>query len=321
MISELIEKLLKQDKRALARVLTLLETEPEKLPDIMSAVQPHSRGTYCVGLTGPPGAGKSTMVNSLIEVLRSEKMEVGVLAVDPSSPFTGGSVLGDRIRMQKHYLDDDVFIRSLATRGAQGGLSIFLSAAIAVMDAFGFKYVVVETVGVGQTELDVMKVADTVIVITVPEAGDTIQSIKAGLMEVADIFVVNKMDRDGSSRMAATIKSSINMGEMDRNWKIPVLLTQADKGFGIEEVYKAVLKHRSMLEETHKLVQARRERKVDEFRNVLMTMIKTQTDLMIRDSTKLASLVKLVEDGTVDPYTAAYNALNQIKIFDTSPDC
>ncbi|MEE2884502.1 MAG: methylmalonyl Co-A mutase-associated GTPase MeaB [Chloroflexota bacterium] len=320
MISELVEKLLNQDKRALARLLTLLETEPENLSDIMSAVRPHSTGSYCVGLTGPPGAGKSTMVNSLIEVLRSEDMQVGVLAVDPSSPFTGGSVLGDRIRMQKHYLDDDVFIRSLATRGAQGGLSVFLSAAIAVMDAFGFKYVIVETVGVGQTELDVMRVADTVIVLTVPEAGDTIQSIKAGLMEVADIFVVNKMDRDGSSRMAATIKSSINMGEKDRDWKTPVLLTQADKGLGVEGVFKSVLEHRRMLEETHKLDQARRERRTDEFRNALMNMIRTQTDLMVRDNAKLASLVKLVEDGAVDPYTAAQNAINQINIFDTSPD-
>lgn len=320
MISELVEKLLNQDKRALARLLTLLETEPENLSDIMSAVRPHSTGSYCVGLTGPPGAGKSTMVNSLIEVLRSEDLEVGVLAVDPSSPFTGGSVLGDRIRMQKHYLDDDVFIRSLATRGAQGGLSVFLSAAIAVMDAFGFKYVIVETVGVGQTELDVMRVADTVIVLTVPEAGDTIQSIKAGLMEVADIFVVNKMDRDGSSRMAATIKSSINMGEKDRDWKTPVLLTQADKGLGVEGVHKAVLEHRRMLEETHKLDQARREGRTDEFRNALMNMIRTQTDLMVRDNAKLASLVKLVEDGSVDPYTAAQKAIKQINIFDTSSD-
>lgn len=320
MISELVEKLLKRDKRALARLLTLIETEPDNLSNIISAVRPHSRGAYCVGLTGPPGAGKSTMVNSLIEVLRSENMEVGVLAVDPSSPFTGGAVLGDRIRMQKHYLDDNVFIRSLATRGAQGGLSSFLSAAISVMDAFGFEYVIVETVGVGQTELDVMRVADTVIVVTVPEAGDTIQSIKAGLMEVADIFVVNKMDRDGSSRMAAAIKSSINMGQMDQGWKTPVLLTQADKGLGVDDLYKTVLKHRRMLEETHKLDQVRRERKVDEFRNVLINMIRTQTDLMVRDNSRLAALAKLVEDGALDPYTAAENALNQIKIFDTSLD-
>ena len=311
MVSELVEKLLNGDTRALARLFTLLEQEPDQLPEIISAVFPHTGSAYCVGLTGPPGAGKSTIVDGLVEILRGQGSKVGVLAVDPSSPFSGGAVLGDRIRMQRHYLDDGVFIRSLATRGAHGGLSRVARASVKLMDAFGKDVVVVETVGVGQTELDIMKLADTVVVVTVPEAGDAVQTMKAGLMEIADVFVVNKADRDGAKRLAATIKAALRLDTRETSWRPPVLMTQAHKAEGLEALQGAISDHRRVMEETSQLERRRRERDVQEFAVTLMASVESRISSLMSQDGVLGDLVARVAKGEIDPYSAAAQALEE----------
>lgn len=194
---ELVRKMLAGSTQSLARLITMVEREAPEVPQIMSLIYPHLGRAYLVGITGPPGGGKSTLVDRLTAVMRSGDFSVGILAADPTSPFSGGALLGDRIRMQQHYLDKGVFIRSMATRGSRGGLPRAARGVIKLLDAFGKDFVLVETVGVGQTELDIMEATDTTVVVLVPEAGDAIQTLKAGLLEIADIFVVNKADRGG----------------------------------------------------------------------------------------------------------------------------
>lgn len=316
LIHDIVARLLKGDRRALARLLTLLERSSEDLQTLVGAVHTHTGHAYSIGFTGPPGAGKSTLVDSFVQVLRGKGKTVGILAVDPSSPFTGGAVLGDRIRMQRHYLDDSVFIRSLATRGSHGGLSTVASAAIRLLDAFGFDYVLTETVGVGQTELDIVKVADTVVVTTVPEAGDTVQSIKAGLMEIGDIFVVNKSDREGSRRLAATISASLRLGPAEESWRVPVLLTQADEGKGVDRLHQTVLEHRKVLEETSRLEARRRERQVQEFGMLITNAVRVRVDELLGRDGHISEIAERVESGELDPYTAARDAMAELPFFE-----
>ncbi len=239
------------DRLALARLITRVENRLPDVPDIMRAIHDRTGRAYVLGITGPPGAGKSTLVDRVTSLLRAEQVPVGVIAVDPSSPFTGGAVLGDRIRMQAHTLDPDVFIRSMATRGSLGGLARATGDVIKLMDAFGFPWIIIETVGVGQTELDIIRQADTTVVALVPESGDSIQAMKAGLMEVADIFVVNKADRDGAHALMAELRFSVHLhytsgaGAKDVDWEVPVLAAQAANDVGIDALLADVRKHRS----------------------------------------------------------------------------
>lgn len=245
----LLDRMLRGDKLALARMITYVENDAAFVPEVLEAVYPRTGRCYSIGVTGPPGAGKSTLVDKLIGRMRAEGKTVGVVAVDPSSPFTGGAVLGDRIRMQRHALDDGVFIRSLGTRGTHGGLSRATRDVLRLMDAFGFDVVIIETVGVGQTELDIVDIADTTVVVLVPESGDTIQTMKAGLMEIAEIFVVNKADRQGADRILSELKSMVELGERrDPGWKIPVLLCQANRDIGTDELYETLARHRAYRE-------------------------------------------------------------------------
>ena len=227
------------DRLALARLITRVENRQTGLAELMRAVQPHLGRAHVVGVTGPPGAGKSTLVDRLTSRLRAEGERVAIIAVDPSSPFTGGAVLGDRIRMQTHTLDENVFIRSMATRGSLGGLAAATGDVIKLMDAAGFPWILIETVGVGQTELDIIKQADTTVVILVPESGDSVQAMKAGLMEVADIFVVNKADREGAHSLMAELRFSVHLhyassvSPKDIDWEIPILAAQATNDVGV----------------------------------------------------------------------------------------
>src|SRR3984893_4868026 len=238
------------DRLALARLITRVENRGAEIPEIMRATQPRWGRAHVLGITGPPGAGKSTLVDRLTSHLRVEGASVGVIAVDPSSPFTGGAVLGDRIRMQAHTLDPDVFIRSMATRGSLGGLAAATGDVIKLMDAFGFPWILIETVGVGQTELDIVKLADTTVVALVPESGDSVQAMKAGLMEVADIFVVNKASRRRAPRLRADLRFSMHLhysssaSPKDIDWETPVLATQAVSDVGVAELLAAVKRHR-----------------------------------------------------------------------------
>lgn len=309
MISRLIKKMLEGDRHALARLFTLLDRDPLQSSAIMKALSPHARMAYCIGLTGLPGAGKSTIVNGLVQTLRNQGLSIGVLAVDPTSPFGSGAILGDRVRMQQHYLDSDVFIRSLATRGSGGGISRITGASVKLLGASGKDIIIVETVGIGQTELDIMKVADTVVVTLTPEAGDSVQAMKAGLMEIADIFVVNKADRPGATRLASTIKGMLKAGDRELWWKPPVLLTQANKGKGIQPLNDGILQHRMAMEETSRLADRRRQRRVQEFDLGLRDAINSGISALLLREGILHRITTQIQNGDLDPYSAVSQAI------------
>ncbi len=309
MAKDLARRLIAGDRRTLSRLITLVERRDPQVPDILRQVHSHLKGAYCVGVTGPPGAGTSTLINSLASLVRKENQQVGILAVDPTSTFSGGAVLGDRIRMQHHALDPGVYIRSMATQGAQGGLSSSVGQVVRLLDAAGTDMVLVETVGVGQTELDITTVADTVIVVLVPEAGDTVQTMKAGLTEIADIFVVNKIDREGGHAQMVALRSMLALGKRDTGWRVPVLGTQANQGKGIGELYAAVQDHRRFLESSSTLEARRRERRRREFLLSIEETLHHRLADLLQAEGALADLAGAVEQGEVDPVTAAQDVL------------
>ena len=313
-IQTLIERMLGGDRLALARLMTQVENRTNAVPVIMRAVHARAPGAYVVGITGPPGAGKSTVVDRLTTALRGEGATVGIVAVDPSSPFTGGAVLGDRIRMQGHALDPGVFIRSMATRGSLGGVSRATGEVIRLLGAFGFAWVLVETVGVGQTELDIMKLADTTVVVLVPESGDAIQTMKAGLMEAADVFVVNKADRPGAPALVAELRFNVHLhlsspaASKDVDWEIPVLSTEAQNGVGVTELLAAIRGHRSALEASGAFETRRRTRRRSEFEGLLVDRFRARVQQQIRDG-DLGATVDDVLEGRVDAYSAVDQVL------------
>jgi LAO/AO transport system kinase len=310
MMNELIDKMLAGDRLSLARLITMVEREGEEVPEIMRAIYPLAGRAYCVGITGPPGGGKSTMVSRLTALARRKELQVGVVAVDPTSPFSGGAVLGDRVRMQQHFLDDGVFIRSMATRGSHGGLPRTASSVIKLMDASGKDIIFVETVGVGQTEVDVMETADTVVVILVPEAGDTIQTMKAGLMEIADIFAVNKADRPGADFVVADLMAMLHQSPKQSWWQVPVVPTQAANDIGTTDLYQQIEKHYEALQQTGRLAQRRqKQRRADLLRNIENTVTTQIMQLVVGDD-QLNQYLERVESGEIDPYAAADEILS-----------
>jgi LAO/AO transport system kinase len=316
-VTDLVRRMLDGDRLALARLITRVENRTTEVPEIMRAIHDRTGRAYVLGITGPPGAGKSTLVDRVTSRLRAERLPVGVIAVDPSSPFTGGAVLGDRIRMQTHTLDPDVFIRSMATRGSLGGLARATGDVIKLMDAFGFPWIIIETVGVGQTELDIIRQADTTVVALVPESGDSIQAMKAGLMEVADVFVVNKADRDGAHALMAELRFSVHLhytsgtGPRDVDWEVPVLAAQAVHDVGIDDLLGQVRRHRAALEQAGALEKRRQARRRAELEALLVEEFTAQIGARVHTDPALAATLEAVTAGTLDPYSAVARILAQ----------
>jgi LAO/AO transport system kinase len=304
----LVDRMLEGDRRALARLITLVENRAPVVAEVMRRIHDRTGQAYTVGITGPPGAGKSTLVDRLTATLRKAGETVGVVAVDPTSPFTGGAVLGDRIRMQAHTLDPGVFIRSMATRGSQGGLARATAEVLRLLDAFGLAWVLVETVGVGQTDLEVVKLADTTVVVLVPESGDAIQTMKAGLLEAADVFVVNKADREGAQRLLAELRYMVHVhretqhASQGLDWEVPILATEAANDVGVEELLAAIRRHRAALVAGGRLEARRQARRTRELRTLLLTELRGELDRALGPGGALEPVLQEVEAGRLDPH-------------------
>jgi LAO/AO transport system kinase len=301
--AELVEALVAGDRRALAQALSLVEQGGEAAREVGRLAHAAGGTAYTVGITGAPGAGKSTLTNALLGVLRGNDEEVAVLAIDPSSPFSGGAILGDRVRMQDHALDAGVFIRSMATRGHLGGLSLAAPQAIRVLDAAGKPWVLVETVGVGQVEVEIAGKADTTLVVVNPGWGDAVQANKAGLLEIADVFVINKADRPGAGE---TRRDLVNMLEMSTlgEWTPPIVDTVAAKGEGVEELWSAVREHRAHIEASGELARRRESRLSEELRTIVARMLEEKAYEAMGDD-KVDELRTAVLQREIDPYEAA----------------
>jgi len=302
---KLVEHMLAGEVSALSRLISLVEREAPQASQVLREIYPYLGKAHVVGVTGPPGGGKSTLVDRLTRVARRRGLSVGIIAVDPTSPFSGGAMLGDRIRMQQHYLDPGVFIRSMATRGSRGGLPQTARGVIKLLDAFGKDLILVETVGVGQTELDIVETADTVVVVLVPEAGDAIQVLKAGLMEIASIFVVNKGDLRGADRLALELESMLRLSPVDSEWRPPIIVTQALNDVGVEEVYQAVEEHRRYLQASGEVERRRLQQRKDELWQKVEQRLQERLRRLLQADNGLASLTEKVASGELDPYTAA----------------
>ena len=309
-MNDLADRVLRGELRALSRALTLLERGSPDAGSVMEQLDPHTGNAYTVGITGPPGVGKSTLVDRLAEHLRAQGLTVGILAVDPTSPFTGGALLGDRIRMQRHYLDEGVFIRSVATRGQSGGLPRIVKSMVRALDAAGKDVVLVETVGVGQTELGIMSVADSVVVTMTPESGDSIQTLKAGVMEIADLYVINKADRDGANQLATAVTGMLQMADLSNGWNPQVLLTQAYANVGIAELWNSIGAHRSYLTDSGGLQERRAERRRTEFLETVQEELHRRITTRLADNASLGNLLKDIEGKAAEPYAEAMRLLD-----------
>jgi LAO/AO transport system kinase len=305
----LIERLRAGDRIALAKLMTLVESRDPETPQVVSALRRSTQSAPIIGITGPPGAGKSTLLDRLVGSFRASGRKIGIVAVDPSSPFSGGAVLGDRIRMQSHFLDDGVFIRSLSARGSVGGLARAARDMTRLLDAFGKDMIIVETVGVGQSEFDIMRLAETVVVVLVPEAGDTIQAMKAGLLEVADIFVVNKADREGAQRIQSDLDAMLQLRPVGEGWTVPVLPTVATEGKGVTELVEAIERHRQYLHASGEGASRAAAARRDEFIAILREELGRRLEQSLRHGRPAEALAR-VENGDSDPYEAVLELLS-----------
>ncbi len=306
-----VPALLAGDRRALARLITAVENRAPEARSMMKEVYPHTGKAHIVGITGSPGVGKSTLVDALTAELRKNGRTVGIIAVDPTSPFTGGAILGDRIRMQGVGLDEGVFIRSLATRGHLGGLSRATSDVIRLMDAFGKDVVIVETVGAGQAEVDIVRLAQTTVVVTVPGLGDDIQAIKAGILEIGDVFVVNKADHDGAERAANELELMLSLNPEQGGWRPPIVKTVARDGAGLPELAEKVGAHLAYLRESGRLAEKNQATSESELKAIVTARAGARILGAAEASGLLPELVARVAGREVDPYSAADEILRR----------
>jgi LAO/AO transport system kinase len=311
-VPTLVERAREGDPRSVARLITLVENGDPALREVAAALAPYAGRAQVVGLTGSPGVGKSTITNELVRSLRSTGHRVGVLAVDPSSPFTGGAILGDRIRMQEHTTDAGVYIRSMSSRGQLGGLSAATPQAVRVLEGAGCDVILVETVGVGQAEVEIATLADTTLVLLAPGMGDAIQAVKAGILEIADVFVVNKADRPGADATYRDIQGMLALGERaPGEWRPQVVRAVAVKNEGIDDVVAAIEKHRAWLVSSGNLTARRERRAAVEVEAIALGVLRARIG-SLRDGTALTALAARVAEGSLDPYAAADELLKSL---------
>jgi LAO/AO transport system kinase len=303
--TELVKKLLKGNRRAAAQLMTLAESLSPEAHAAIKQVYPHTGKAHIIGITGPPGSGKSTLVDKLIDQFRSQNQTVGVVAVDPSSPFTGGALLGDRIRMNRFANDHDVFIRSMGSRGSLGGLSWATYDIVHILDAMGKDVIMVETVGAGQAEVDIIQLAETVVLLSIPGLGDDIQTIKAGIMEIGNVFAINKSDLDGADRRYVELQTALSLGQETVGWQPPIIKVIATTGEGVNNLVKAIQDHHEYLIESGEIVQNRERRCCAQLETIVEHSFIRKLFTNPEEQALFQKLVNEVNERKIDPYTAA----------------
>jgi LAO/AO transport system kinase len=299
------------DRRALARAITLVESGDQLAYELIRELYPETGRAYTVGVTGPPGVGKSSLISALVRLVREGSTSVGVISVDPSSPFTKGALLGDRIRLADHFLDPDVFIRSMGTRGHLGGLAETTLQAALVLDAAGKELLFLETVGAGQSEVEVITIADTVLLVLMPGSGDSIQALKAGIMEIPDVIAVNKRDHPAAKTMVNEVRSILAL-DTEREWKPPIVLTEAVRGEGVPELWEKVVEHRRHLEESGTLAERRAANLAGEVFAVASARAKTRLEEAVAEDEELRRLLGEVQRRELDPLTAVREIMERV---------
>ena len=310
-VEQLVEGVRSGDRRALARAITLIESSDERSYELIKQLYPETGRAYAVGVTGPPGVGKSSLISALVRHVRAQDRSVGVISVDPSSPFTRGALLGDRIRLADHFLDPEVFIRSMGTRGHLGGLAETTLQAALLLDAAGKDLVFLETVGAGQSEVEIITIADTVLLVLMPGSGDSIQALKAGIMEIPDVIAVNKRDHPAAKTMVNEVRSILAL-DTNEGWRPPIVLTEALQGEGIEEVWDEVEQHRRYLEENQLLAERRAQHLAGEVFAVASARAKSHLEQAVTDNPELQRLLGEVQRRELDPLTAVREILEKV---------
>ena len=310
-VERLVEGVRSGDRRALARAITLIESSDERAYELIKQLYPETGNAYAVGVTGPPGVGKSSLISALVRHVRAQNRSVGVISVDPSSPFTRGALLGDRIRLADHFLDPEVFIRSMGTRGHLGGLAEATLQAALLLDAAGKDLVFLETVGAGQSEVEIITIADTVLLVLMPGSGDSIQALKAGIMEIPDVIAVNKRDHPAAKTMVNEVRSILAL-DTDEGWRPPIVLTEALQGEGIEELWDKVEEHRRYLEENQLLAERRAQHLAGEVFAVASARAKSHLEQAVTDNPELQRLLGEVQRRELDPLTAVREILEKV---------